>query len=141
MQGVLDPLGARGMRARDTSGKGSSGRGAAGPDWLPRRALVLGLARSGRAAALALARRGVEVVASDRSATADPGRLADAGVEIRLGNEEESLLQGVELVVKSPGVPAESPLAASARARDVPIWSEVELGYPLLPGNQLIGVT
>ena len=110
-------------------------------DWLPRRALVLGLARSGRAAALALARRGVEVVAADRSATADPGRLADAGVEIRLGNEEESLLEGVELVVKSPGVPAESPLAASARARDVPIWSEVELGYRLLGDGPLIGVT
>src|SRR2546430_15163331 len=47
-------------------------------DWLPRRALVLGLARSGRAAALALARRGVEVLAADRSAAADPGRLADA---------------------------------------------------------------
>ncbi|MEN3341606.1 MAG: UDP-N-acetylmuramoylalanine--D-glutamate ligase [Actinomycetota bacterium] len=109
--------------------------------WLPRRVLVLGLARSGRAAALALARRGVEVVAADRSTAADPGRLADAGVEIRLGNEEESLLQGVELVVKSPGVPRESPLAAAARAREVPIWSEVELGYRLLRGNRLIGVT
>jgi UDP-N-acetylmuramoylalanine--D-glutamate ligase len=110
-------------------------------EWLPRRALVLGLARSGRAAAFALARRGVEVVAVDRSAGADPGRLAEAGVEVRLGTEEESLLQGVELVVKSPGVPGESPLAAAARARGLPIWSEVELGYRLLPGNPLIGVT
>jgi UDP-N-acetylmuramoylalanine--D-glutamate ligase len=109
--------------------------------WLPRRALVIGLARSGRAAALALARRGVEVVAADRSPDADPGRLGEAGVEVRTGSEEESLLEGVELVVKSPGVPAESPLAAAARARGVPIWSEVELGYRLLRGNQLIGVT
>ena len=110
-------------------------------DWLPRRALVLGLARSGRAAALALARRGVEVVAADRSETADPGRLAEAGVEVRLGTEEESLLQGVELVVKSPGVPGEAPLVAAARARGLPVWSEVELGYRLLAGNPLIGVT
>ena len=102
---------------------------------------MLGLARSGRAAALALARRGVEVVAADRSAGADPGRLAQAGVEVRLGTEEESLLRGVELVVKSPGVPGESPLAAAARARGVPIWSEVELGYRLLGGNPFIGVT
>jgi UDP-N-acetylmuramoylalanine--D-glutamate ligase len=102
---------------------------------------VLGLARSGRAAALALARRGVEVVAADRSPGADPGRLAQAGVEVRLGTEEESLLQGVDLVVKSPGVPGASPLAAAARARGVPIWSEVELGYRLLGGNPLIGVT
>jgi len=109
--------------------------------WLPRRALVLGLARSGRAAALALARRGVAVVATDRSPDVDSGRLAGAGVEIRLGTEEESLLEGVQLVVKSPGVPAESPLAAAARARAIPVWSEVELGYRLLPGNPLIGVT
>ena len=111
------------------------------PDWLPGRALVLGLGRSGRAAAAALVQRGVEVVAADRSADADAGRLADEGVEVRLGSEEESLLDGVELVVKSPGVPAESPLAAAARARAVPVWSEIELGFRLLPGNPLVGVT
>jgi UDP-N-acetylmuramoylalanine--D-glutamate ligase len=109
--------------------------------WLPRRALVIGLARSGQAAALALARRGVEVVAADRSTVDDGGRLAGVGVEVRSGSEEESLLEGVELVVKSPGVPAESPLAAAARARGIPIWSEVELGYRLLHDNPLIGVT
>jgi UDP-N-acetylmuramoylalanine--D-glutamate ligase len=110
-------------------------------EWLPQRALVLGLARSGHAAALALARRGVVVVGADRSPDAMAGRLADEGVEVRLGSEEESLLEGVQLVVKSPGVPAASPLAAAARARGIPIWSEVELGYRLLPGNPLIGVT
>jgi UDP-N-acetylmuramoylalanine--D-glutamate ligase len=110
--------------------------------WLPRRALVLGLARSGRAAAAALARRGVDVVAADCSSDVDAGRLGDLGVELRLGTEEEALLEGVDLVVKSPGVPAESPLAAAARARGVALWSEVELGYRLLPADAgLIGVT
>src|ERR1700738_3101200 len=108
---------------------------------LPRRVLVAGVARSGRAAALALARRGVEVVASDRSADADPGRLAEAGVELHLGVEEDSLLQGVEVVVKSPGGPGESALPAAARARGIPVWSEIELGFRLLPGNALVGVT
>ncbi len=108
---------------------------------LPRRVLVVGLARSGKAAALALARRGVEVVAADRDAGVDVGRLADAGVELRLGTEEEGLLQGVELVVKSPGVPGASPLPAAARSRGVPIWSEVELGWRLLGRPPLVGVT
>jgi UDP-N-acetylmuramoylalanine--D-glutamate ligase len=110
--------------------------------WLPRCALVVGLARSGGAAAAALARRGVEVVATDRSPDADAGRLADLGVEVRLGTEEEALLEGVDLVVKSPGVPADSPLVVGARSRGVPVWSEVELGYRLLPpGARFIGVT
>jgi UDP-N-acetylmuramoylalanine--D-glutamate ligase len=109
--------------------------------WLPRRALVVGLARSGHAAALALARRGGEVVAAHPSPDADPGRLAEVGVEVHLGTEEESVVEGVELVVKSPGVPAESPLVVAARARAIPVWSEVELGYRLLDGNPLIGVT
>ena len=110
--------------------------------WLPRRALVIGLARSGIAAAGALAQRGVYVVAADSSSDVDSGRLADLGVELRLGTEEEALLEGMELVVKSPGVPAESPLVAGARSRGVPIWSEVELGFRLLPvGSRLIGVT
>ena len=110
--------------------------------WLPGRVLVVGLARSGLAAAAALAGRGVQVVAADRSPDADVGRLGDLGVELRVGTEEEALLEGVELVVKSPGVPAESPLIGGARSRDIPVWSEVELGYRLLPaGSRLIGVT
>ncbi len=108
---------------------------------LPSRVLVVGLARSGVAASLALARRGVDVLAADRDASLDVGRLVEEGVEVHLGIEEEGLLQGVELVVKSPGVPGESPLPAAARSRDVPIWSEVELGWRLLGRPPLIGVT
>jgi UDP-N-acetylmuramoylalanine--D-glutamate ligase len=106
---------------------------------LPRRALVIGLARSGQAAAAALARRGVEVVGVDRQEV-EAGRLEAAGVEVRTGSEEASLLDAVELVVKSPGVPGEAPLVAEARARGMPVWSEVELGYRLLR-PRLLGVT
>ena len=87
--------------------------------------LVLGLARSGFAAAAALERRGVEVVRADRE----------------LGNDEDiGLLDGVELLVKSPGVPAEAPLVAAARERGIPVWSEIELASRLLP-NPILGVT
>jgi UDP-N-acetylmuramoylalanine--D-glutamate ligase len=84
----------------------------------------------------------VHVVAADRSPDVETGRLGDLGVELRLGTEEEALLAGVDLVVKSPGVPEESPLVVAARAAAIPLWSEVELGYRLLPeGARLIGVT
>jgi UDP-N-acetylmuramoylalanine--D-glutamate ligase len=46
----------------------------------------------------------------------------------------------VDLLVKSPGVPPEAPLAAAARELEITIWSEVELGFRLL-GNPILGVT
>ncbi len=93
---------------------------------LPAHVLVLGLARSGRAAAAALSRRGVTVTAVDR----------------RLGNDDgPAALDGVELVVKSPGVPGENVLVRAAREREIPVWSEVELGYRLLPDARFVGVT
>jgi UDP-N-acetylmuramoylalanine--D-glutamate ligase len=102
--------------------------------------MVVGLARSGQAAALALARRQVPTIGVDRSPDVDVGRLEEAGVEVHRGTEEERLLEDVELLIKSPGVPGESPLPAAARARGIPIWSEIELGARLLR-NPLIGVT
>jgi UDP-N-acetylmuramoylalanine--D-glutamate ligase len=87
--------------------------------------VVLGLARSGRAAQAALERRGVEVRAADRT----------------LGNDSElGLLDGAGLLVKSPGVPGEAALVVAARERGVPVWSEIELGYRLL-GARLVAVT
>jgi UDP-N-acetylmuramoylalanine--D-glutamate ligase len=87
--------------------------------------LVLGLARSGVAAAAALERRGFDVVRADRE----------------LGNDDELvLLDGAGLLVKSPGVPAEAPLVVAARGRGVPVWSEIELAFRLLP-NPILGVT
>ena len=92
---------------------------------LPQRILVLGLARSGKAAVAALTRRGVEVTAAGRE----------------LGNDSDlSLLDRAELLVKSPGVPRQAPLVAEAEQRGIPIWSEVELGYRLLQ-PRLLGVT
>ena len=92
---------------------------------LPQRVLVLGVARSGKAAVAALERRGVEVITADRT----------------LANDRDlGLLDGVGLMVKSPGVPRDAPLVAEAARRGVEIWSEVELGYRLLR-PRLVGVT
>jgi UDP-N-acetylmuramoylalanine--D-glutamate ligase len=110
-------------------------------DELPRRALVVGLARSGQAGALALARRGARVVATDRKTDLEVGRLEAAGVEVHLGTEEGALLSAVDVVIKSPGVPGENPLVAGARERRLPVWSEVELGYRLLRPRPFVGVT
>jgi UDP-N-acetylmuramoylalanine--D-glutamate ligase len=105
-----------------------------------KRVLVIGLARSGRAAAKALVARRAAVVGFDRDEALDPGRLPELGVEVHLGREEETLLEGIDLVVKSPGVPGETLLVTGARARAIPVWSEIELGSRLLSGT-LLGVT
>ncbi len=105
-----------------------------------KRVLVVGLARSGRAAAEVLAGLGAQVLGYDRDEELDVGRLEELGVEVVLGSEEEMLLKGVELVVKSPGVPGETPLVAGARARRIPVWSEIELGSRLLD-SPILGVT
>ncbi len=104
------------------------------------RVLVVGLARSGSAAAEALVGRGARVVGFDRDEALAAGRLRELGVEVHLGSEEETLLKGIDLVVKSPGVPGETPLVRRARERELPVWSEIELGARLLP-NPLLGVT
>ncbi len=115
----------------------------AGPELEGRRVLVVGLLRSGKAAAEVLLARGASVVAFDVNEELDVGRLRELGVEVHLGGEEEAvdmLLAGTDLLVKSPGVPGETPLVAGARTGAIPVWSEVELGARLLP-NPLLGVT
>ncbi|HEX4745494.1 MAG TPA: UDP-N-acetylmuramoyl-L-alanine--D-glutamate ligase [Gaiellaceae bacterium] len=104
------------------------------------RVLVVGLARSGLAAVEVLRREGAFVVGFDRNEELETGRLLELGVEVHLGREEETLLQGIDLVVKSPGVPGETALVDRARTRGVPIWSEIELGSRLLP-NPIAGIT
>ena len=91
------------------------------------RALVYGLARSGRAVAERLAEAGDEAVLVDQS----------------LGNEGDlGLLDGVDVLVKSPGVPRDVPLVQEARERGIPVWSEVEYAWRLLPaGTPVVGVT
>jgi UDP-N-acetylmuramoylalanine--D-glutamate ligase len=107
---------------------------------LPRRALVLGLARSGQAASLALRAGGVDVVGHDRSREIEIERLIQAGVEVRLGEADEGLLHDVDVVVKSPGIPGETLLVEAARSRDIPVWSEIEVGARLLR-NPVVAVT
>ena len=106
---------------------------------------VVGLGRSGRAAA-SLARRelpGAAVVVIDQKDEDElgsaPAELRSAGADLLLGSAAV-LPEGVELVVKSPGVPNASPIVAAALARGVTIWSEVEFAARFL-SNRWIAIT
>jgi UDP-N-acetylmuramoylalanine--D-glutamate ligase len=102
--------------------------------------LVVGLARSGTAAALELRARGEEVLGVDAGAPADVEALADAGVRLRLRDDGVSELERVRTVVKSPGVPAQAPAIAAARARGITVLGELELAWRMLK-NEFIAVT
>ncbi len=83
------------------------------------------------------------MVGFDIDETLDVGRLRELGVEVHLGREEEAvdmLLAGTDLVVKSPGVPGQTPLVLGARELEIPVWSELELGWRLLP-NPFVAIT
>ncbi|HUI40896.1 MAG TPA: UDP-N-acetylmuramoyl-L-alanine--D-glutamate ligase [Terriglobia bacterium] len=109
-----------------------------------KRVLVVGLARSGRAAADFFRRRGAVVTASD---SRPPWSFADQipellahqiGLEFGQHSAETFLRQ--DLIVASPGVPRDLPALTAARARGVPVVAEVEAAGWYLKGS-LVGVT
>lgn len=106
--------------------------------------LVIGLARTGVATSLFCVRRGAHVTAVDNrseSELADAStKLRAAGVTLRLGGYTDEILAGHDLVVPSPGVPADVGILKVARVRNIPVWSEIELADRFLNGR-LIGIT
>jgi UDP-N-acetylmuramoylalanine--D-glutamate ligase len=103
--------------------------------------LIVGLARSGQAAAALLHARGEDVIAVD-SAPAERLRAADLsdGVELHAGVDGVALLERVRTVIKSPGVPASAPAIRAARQRGIPVLGELELAWRCVP-NEVIAVT
>jgi UDP-N-acetylmuramoylalanine--D-glutamate ligase len=105
-------------------------------------ALVVGAARSGIALATYLTRHGESVRVVDRKPAADlRDELAQmpTGVDLRLGGEADAL-DGVDIVYASPGVAWDSQLLNDARARGIPVSSEIDLFLKLCPGT-VVGIT
>src|SRR5216684_8704961 len=109
-----------------------------------KRVLVVGLARTGVATALFCATRGANVTATDARTENEIGEaiapLRTAGVSLELSGHRENTFLEQDLIIPSPGVPANAPLLQAARERGVTIWSEVELADRFLHGR-LIGIT
>src|SRR6266567_5409526 len=106
--------------------------------------LVVGLARTGVATALFCAARGANVTATDARSENEVGEalvsLRAAGVSLELGGHLEKSFLEQDLIIPSPGVPADVHLLQAARTKGVTIWSEVELAGRFLHGR-LIGIT
>ncbi len=100
-------------------------------DWVNKKVLVLGTAKSGIAAAKYLVEAGADVTVNDGGTPSgtDQDTLLKLGVKTTFGEHPLTLLEGVELIVKNPGIPYQIPLLQEALVRQIPIWTEVELGY------------
>lgn len=109
-----------------------------------KRVLVVGMAASGTEAALFLRDHGALVVISElRSASevrTEIPRLLEAGVAIETGGHRERSFLDADLIVVSPGVPAQMPLLERARALSIPVLAEIELAYRFLRGT-LVAIT
>ncbi|HTC42836.1 MAG TPA: UDP-N-acetylmuramoyl-L-alanine--D-glutamate ligase [Candidatus Acidoferrales bacterium] len=108
------------------------------------RVLAVGLARTGVATALFCAKHKAIVTATDTRPESELGdvlaKLRSAGVTLELGGHAEQTYLAQDLIVPSPGVPADDPLLMKARSKGITIWSEIELAYRFLEG-EMIGIT
>ena len=93
-----------------------------------RSVLVLGLARSGRAAARLLLEDGARVTCYDENKKLETGPELE-GARVVLGSAAETLLEGVDEVVLSPGIVTSHGIVKEAAGLSIPVISELELGY------------
>jgi len=109
-----------------------------------KRVLVVGLARTGVATALFCARHNAIVSATETRGENELGdaaaKLRAAGVTLELGGHTEKTFLAQDLIVPSPGVPADDKSLMLAKSKGITIWSEIELAYRFLEGK-LIGIT
>ncbi len=109
-----------------------------------KKVLVVGLGKSGVAAALFLQKQGAQVTVSDsrseQSLATEIPALLDAGITIETGCHGLLTFRRQELIVVSPGVPTDTPELAQARSLGVPVIGELELASRFLKG-QIIAIT
>lgn len=95
--------------------------------------LIVGLERSGTAAAKLLTSKGAEVTAIDAKQEieirTDLKPLRSLGIKVLTGDNSLKRLNGMELLVISPGVPLEHPLVREASVRGIPATGELEIAY------------
>ena len=110
-----------------------------------KKVLVVGLARSGAAAARLAAREGARVTVTDRQPASGLAEalapLEGLSISLSLGGHDDRDFTSADLVVVSPGVPLTLPGIAAARRAGVPVVSEVELAYRLLGDVPLVAIT
>jgi len=106
--------------------------------------LVFGAGKSGVAAVKHLVKNNYVLLVDDKNKedlTKTLNGLANLPIDTFLGKYDLNILEGVELIVISPGIPLTHKLVLEANRRKIPIISELELGYQLLKDKYLVAIT
>jgi UDP-N-acetylmuramoylalanine--D-glutamate ligase len=115
-----------------------------GIDLEGKRVLVVGLGRTGVVVSLFSAGYGAIVTATDDKPESEiaevAAKLRAVGVTLVLGGHTSAIFLEQDLIVVSPGVPANLSALGLARARGIPVWGEIELAWRYLRGT-LVGIT
>lgn len=113
-------------------------------EFTSKKVLVLGLAKSGVAAAELLHKLGAFVTVNDAKPfdeSPDAQNLLSKGITVICGRHPEDLLdEGFEYVIKNPGIPYNNSIVRDAILRGIPVWTEMELAY-LISEAPFIGIT
>lgn len=109
-----------------------------------KKVLVLGLAKSGHAAAELLHSLGADVVVNDASPETGntvAQELRAKGILVICGGHPDNILdEGFDIIIKNPGIPYHNPVLQQAEQKGIPIWTEIELSY-LVSEAPIIAIT
>lgn len=96
--------------------------------------LVVGTGKSGVAAVSLLSKKGAKIIVLEGNDKLDKEEVMsrfskDTDFKLVIGEIEDSVLENVDIAVISPGVPVDSPLVLKLKAKNIPVWGEIELAY------------
>lgn len=113
-------------------------------DFKDKKVLVSGVAKSGVSAAYLLKKLGANVTIQDAKTEDKLGNvvteLKNNGIALYLGSNPDDLIENMDILVMSPGVPTDLPFVNKAREKNIPVIGEIELAY-MFCKSPIIGIT
>lgn len=113
-------------------------------DFKDKKVLVSGVAKSGISAAYLLKKLGANVTIQDAKTEDKLGdvvtELKNNGITLFLGANPDDIIEDMDILVMSPGVPTDLPFVNKARENNIPVIGEIELAY-MFCKSPIIGIT
>lgn len=113
-------------------------------DFENKKVLVSGVAKSGISAAYLLKKLGADVTIQDAKTEDKLGQVVNDirnnGISLYLGANPDDIIENMDMLVMSPGVPTDLPFVNKAREKNIPVIGEIELAY-MFCKSPVIGIT